>query len=67
MPSHFKNYVANFNRVRMSELIDFHAEALRRTRVKPSLVVHPWTGKFYERPVYDRSVYDRATRDRSAV
>lgn len=48
MPSHFKTYVANFNRIRLSEMIDFHADQARLNRMKPSLVVHPWTGKFYE-------------------
>ena len=48
MPSHFKTYVANFNRIRLSEMIDFHADQARLSRMKPSLVVHPWTGKFYE-------------------
>lgn len=48
MPSHFKTYVANFNRIRLSEMIDFHADQARLSRMKPSLVVHPWTGKFYD-------------------
>ena len=48
MPTHFKSYVATFNRIRMSELIDFHAERARMQHLRPSLVVHPWTGAFYE-------------------
>lgn len=48
MPTHFKTYVANFNRIRLSEMIDFHAERARMQQLKPSLVVHPWTGRFYD-------------------
>jgi hypothetical protein len=48
MPSHYKSYVANFNRVRMSEMIDFHFEQLRVRSMKPSLVVHPLTGRSYD-------------------
>ena len=48
MPSHFQTYAANFNRVRMSEMIDYHIIQARMGRAKPSLVVNPLTGVFYE-------------------
>ena len=49
MSTHFKSYMANFNRIRMAELIDDlnadgNAEAFRA-----SLVVNPRTGLPYDR------------------
>lgn len=67
MPTYFNSYVANFNRVRMSELIDFHAEVARRNNVKPSLVVHPWTGQFYDRPTCERPSCEHSAYDHLAA
>ena len=47
MPTHFQFYVANFNRVRLNELIDYHEAQGRITRAVPSLVVNPLTRQFY--------------------
>lgn len=47
MPSHFQFYVANFNRVRLNELIDYHEAQGRISRAVPSLVVNPLTRQFY--------------------
>lgn len=47
MPSHFQSYAANFNRVRLHELIDHHATLARHSRVRPSLIVNPLTGRPY--------------------
>jgi hypothetical protein len=47
MRSHYQMYVANFNRLRMAELVDFHNEQTRFERAKPSLIANPLTGEFY--------------------
>jgi hypothetical protein len=47
MPSHFQFYVANFNRVRIHELIDHHATLARHGRARASLIVNPLTGRPY--------------------
>jgi hypothetical protein len=47
MPSQYNLYVANFNRVRLSEMLDRHEFETRRNRVKASLVVNPLSGYFY--------------------
>jgi hypothetical protein len=47
MRSHYQMYVANFNRLRMAELVDFHNEQTRLERAKPSLIANPLTGEFY--------------------
>jgi hypothetical protein len=51
MRSHYQNYVANFNRLRMAELVDFHNEQSRLERAKPSLIANPLTGEFYGSPL----------------
>jgi hypothetical protein len=48
MASHFQTYVANFNRVRMGEMIDFHIERERMAAARASLVVNPLSGRFYD-------------------
>ncbi len=48
MSSHYQAYVSNFNRVRLSEIIDFYALQLRVAQARPSLVVNPLTSQFYE-------------------
>lgn len=55
MRSHYQNYVANFNRVRLSEMIDYHICQARMANARASLVVNPLTGAFYEadEPVRD--------------
>jgi hypothetical protein len=47
MPSHFNTYVANFNRVRLGELIDYHETQMRMSRARASLVVNPLSRQFY--------------------
>ena len=47
MRSHYQMYVANFNRLRMAELVDFYSEQSRLERAKPSLIANPLTGEFY--------------------
>jgi hypothetical protein len=47
MPSHFNVYVANFNRVRLGELIDYHETQARMARATASLIVNPLTLEFY--------------------
>lgn len=48
MASHFQNYVSNFNRVRLSEMIDFYARQTRIENARPSLVVNPLTALPYD-------------------
>lgn len=48
MASHFQNYVSNFNRVRLSEMIDFYARQTRLDNARPSLVVNPLTALPYD-------------------
>ena len=47
MASHYQNYVSNFNRVRLSELIDYYALQSRIELARPSLVVNPLTSLPY--------------------
>lgn len=47
MPSHFRSYADNLNRVHLAELLDHHAQALRMARIKPSLIANPLTGRPY--------------------
>ena len=47
MPSHFQNYVTNFNRIRMSELIDHYALQARTTSLQASLIFNPVTNRCY--------------------
>ena len=53
MTSHFNSYVSNFNRVRLSEMIDRREFETRRNRARASLVTNPLTGIFYgEQPAH---------------
>jgi hypothetical protein len=47
MTPHFRAYVSNLNRVRLAELLDHHAIALRHGRARPSLIVNPLSGYPY--------------------
>jgi hypothetical protein len=49
---HYQMYVANFNRLRMAELVDFYTEQSRLERAKPSLIANPLTGEFYATVAY---------------
>ena len=50
MPSHFQTYAANFNRLRLSQMLDNHEFQGRLSRSKASLIVNPLTGSFYAGP-----------------
>jgi hypothetical protein len=47
MSSNYQIYVANFNRMRISEMIDYYATTARMSRATASLVANPLTGQFY--------------------
>lgn len=47
MSSSYQIYVANFNRVRISEMIDYYATSARLSRATASLIANPLTGQFY--------------------
>ncbi len=47
MSSHFQSYVANFNRMRLNELIDHHATRARYAQARASLIANPLTGRPY--------------------
>lgn len=48
MTSHFKSYVANLNRIRMSELIERLSAERNAPAFKASIVVNPHTGVPYD-------------------
>lgn len=47
MSSHFQTYAANFNRMRLIELIDHQATLARYARARASLIANPLTGRPY--------------------
>ncbi len=47
MTSHFNVYVANFNRVRLGELIDYHETQSRIARARASLIINPLSREYY--------------------
>ena len=48
MNSHFNSYVANFNRIRMAELIERLSDERNAQAFKASIVVNPHTGRPYD-------------------
>ena len=51
MGPHYKSYVTNLNRVRLSEMIDHHALQSRAGRLQPSLIFNPVTKRCYSETV----------------
>ncbi len=55
MSPYFESYLANYQRIRLCELLEIEGINARRSKAKASLVVNPLTGRHYEYQIVDEA------------